>query len=90
MILVYICTAFASETVYISTTGSACHVIFDPTTSTNNDCQMHLSLRRALAWALGGVLFAMFVFTVVLIFRLQRQVSGIFAEISSIVGVAGL
>jgi hypothetical protein len=35
-------------------------------------------------------LFAMFVFTVFLIFRLQRQVSGIFAETSSIVGIAGL
>jgi hypothetical protein len=90
MILVYICTAFAAETVFIGTTGSACHVIINPTTSTNTDCQMHLSLRRELAWALGGVLFAMFVCTVVLMSGLRRQISGIFAEASSIVGVAGL
>ncbi|KAF2653749.1 hypothetical protein K491DRAFT_694487 [Lophiostoma macrostomum CBS 122681] len=90
MILVYICTAFASETVYISATGSACHVIINPTTATNNDCQMHLALRKELAWVLGGVLFAIFAFTVVLILKLRRQISGIFAEASSIVGVASL
>ena len=89
-VLALICTAFAAETVYISTTGSACHVKIDPTESTNNDCKMHLSIRRALAWVLAGVLLAMFVFTLLLIFRLKRQSSGIAAEASSIVGIASL
>jgi len=90
MVLITICTAFASETLYISTTGSACQVIIDPTASTNNDCSMQLVMRPILAWILGIVLFVIFAFTVVLILRLRGRVSGIFAEATSIAGIATL
>jgi hypothetical protein len=51
---------------------------------------MYLAMRPILAWLLGIVLFATFVFTVVLILKLHRRVSGIFVEATSIAGVATL
>lgn len=90
MILITICTTFASETLHISTTGTACQVIIDPTTSANNDCRMQLAMHPILAWVLGMVLFATFAFTVVLILKLRGRVSGLFAEAASIAGVATL
>jgi len=90
MVLVTICTLFASETLFISSTGDACGVIVNPTSDTNDGCHMQLSMRPALAWALSAVLFAIFALTVTAIARLQHQVSGILAEATSIAGVASL
>jgi hypothetical protein len=90
MVLVTICTALASETLFISTTGSGCGVVVDRTASTNNDCRMQLAMRPILAWIVGVILFAIFALTVVLILRLKRQNSGIFYEATSIAGIATL
>ncbi|KAF2267244.1 hypothetical protein CC78DRAFT_593768 [Lojkania enalia] len=88
--LTTICTAFAPETLFIDTSGTECRIIVNPIKSTNNDCHMHLAMRPALAWVLGVILFIIFAITVALILRLRHSVSGIFAEATSIVGIACL
>ncbi|KAF2680067.1 hypothetical protein K458DRAFT_490230 [Lentithecium fluviatile CBS 122367] len=90
MVLITVCTLFASETVFISSTGAACGVIVNPTTESNGGCHMHLTMRLSLSWALDAVLVAVFTMTVIIILRLRRSVSGILAEATSIAGVASL
>lgn len=89
-LLLLTCTAFASETIYISTSGSACRVIVNPEASTNNECTMQLSLRPSLAYALGTAFLIVSAVTVLLAIRIACKPSGIFAEVSSIAGMASL
>ncbi|CAO2650343.1 Nn.00g016350.m01.CDS01 [Neocucurbitaria sp. VM-36] len=88
--LITICALFASETLFISSKGEACYVIVDPTSDTNNDCQMQLSMRPPLAWALSIVLLAVVMLTIVVLVLLRRRASGIYAEATSIAGIACL
>jgi hypothetical protein len=90
MVLITICTLFASETLFISSSGDGCGVIVNTTSDTNNGCHMRLAMRPAVAWALSAVLFAVFILTIIAIVRLRRQDSGILAEATSIAGIASL
>ncbi|KAH7388855.1 hypothetical protein BKA66DRAFT_460968 [Pyrenochaeta sp. MPI-SDFR-AT-0127] len=89
-VLVTICTLFASETLFIASHGDGCRVVIDPTSDTNDECTLYLSMRPPLAWALGVVLFSITVLTATAIVQLHRRVSGIFAEATSFAGIASL
>jgi Protein of unknown function (DUF3433) len=89
MLLVTLCTALAAEVLFVTVADSACNVNLDPNDPSNN-CHPRLQMRPGLAWFLGVVVFAIFALTVFLILRLRHRSSGIFAEATSIAGIATL
>lgn len=82
--LTTICTAFAPEVLHIRTEGTC-----GPTMN-GDGCTPSLAIRAPLAWALGVVLAAAFVTTVILVLTQRGRNSKIYAEATSIAGVATL
>lgn len=82
--LTTICTAFAPEVLHIRTEGTC------GPTADGDGCTPYLAIRAPLAWALGVVLAAAFVTAVILVFTQRRRKSKIYAEATSIAGVATL
>jgi hypothetical protein len=82
--LTTLCTAFAPEVLYIRTTGDC-----GPTTD-GSKCIPHLAIRGPLAWAIGGVVFAAFVVALLLAFKQRKRESKLYAEATSIAGIATL
>lgn len=90
MVLVTICTLFAAETVEIASFGDSCGISLDDSAEKNEGCRLILAMRPALAWVLGAVLVVVAVLTVCLVVRMRRQRSGVYADPTSIAGVACL
>jgi Protein of unknown function (DUF3433) len=88
-LIITVCTAFASEVLYISTSGD-CGIKPNATGSSNEDCIPALTLRPWLAWFLSVLIFFIFAFTIIILFLLCRRTSGIFAEATSIAGIGAL
>ena len=83
-LVISICVPLASETLYISTSGTC------SSTEDGSDCEPSLASRPALArveQALVGVIFLIVAYLAV---WYRRRQSGIYAEATSIVGVATL
>ena len=90
MVLVTVCTLLASETVFLTTVGDTCYVIVDATSDVNEECHLLLVMRPVLGWAVAIVLVFVFVMTICIIVRLRRRKSGIYADPTTIAGIACL
>lgn len=83
-LVISISVPLASETLYISTTGTC------SSTGDGGDCQPSLALRPALARVEQAVMGAIFFIVAYLAIRYRRRQSGIHAEATSIAEVATL
>jgi hypothetical protein len=90
LVLVTTCTLFAAETLFLTGVGDGCGVIVDAEGDFNHDCDIVLAMRPAIGFFLGVVLIAMVVMTLIATNTLRRCSSGVFAEATSIAGIASL
>jgi hypothetical protein len=90
LVLVTLCTLFASSTLYLKGEGEGCGVIANAVGDLNNDCDIRLKMHPALGFVLGIFLFAVALLALLVMVTLQRRSSGIFAEANSIAGIASL
>jgi hypothetical protein len=82
--LITVCTALAPDVLYIGTTGTC------GPTGNGKLCKPFLAVRSILGWILGVIVFGVFVLAVAIILTLRRRKSGIFAEATSLAGLATL
>ncbi|KAF1959480.1 hypothetical protein CC80DRAFT_591485 [Byssothecium circinans] len=90
MVLVTLCTLLASETIFLTSVGETCKDTFDGISDGNEGCSIVLAMRPALSWTLGIILFIVFVLAIVVMVRVRRQSSGIYADPTTIAGTACL
>lgn len=90
LLLLTICTLFASSTLYLKGEGYDCGVIENALGDVNRDCDIHLKMQPALGVILGVFLFVVALLALLVIITLQRRSSGLFAEATSIAGIASL
>jgi hypothetical protein len=89
-VLLTICTLFASSTLYLKGEGDDCGVIANAIGDMNKDCDIRLKMQPALGFILGIFLFAVVLLAIFVKIFIQRRSSGIFAEATSIAGIASL
>lgn len=90
LVLVTMCTLFASETLYPIGVGDGCGVIVNAKGNVNDGCNISLAMRPGLGIVLGVVLIAVVVLTLMVTVLLRRRSSGVLGEVTSIAGIASL
>ncbi|EKG10225.1 hypothetical protein MPH_12675 [Macrophomina phaseolina MS6] len=76
--------ALASQVFYIGISGTCRE------TGKGVDCIRYLAINRRLAWAECGLLAVILVIVVMIIFGRRRRTTGVYAEVTSIAGIAVL
>jgi hypothetical protein len=90
MVLITLCTLFAAETLHLKGVGDGCGVKADAQGDSNQDCEMQLAMQPALGFLLGVILLAVFLATLFLLIKLHRCSCALFADATSIAGIASL
>lgn len=88
MVLITVCTLFAAETMFLIGDGDGCGVIVDAEGDYNEDCHIKLTMRPALGFILGVILFAVVFLAILVVSILRRSSTGLLAEATSIAGVS--
>ncbi|OAL54657.1 hypothetical protein IQ07DRAFT_583890 [Pyrenochaeta sp. DS3sAY3a] len=90
MVLITVCTLFAAETMFLIGEGDGCGVIVNAKGDYNKDCDIELTMRPALGFVLGIILFAVVLLAILVVGILRRSSTGLFAEATSIAGLSSL
>jgi hypothetical protein len=90
LVLLTLCTLFASSTLYLKGEGDDCGVIANATGDVNTECEIHLRMRPVWGFILGIFLVAVAAFTILVAVLLKRRSPRVFSEATSIAGIASL